>query len=221
MSVPMPEPLRIMKRKFLVSLAEGDPVPTVLYEAARTKRPAKATEEWKPCPCRCSMCGKGKMFRSQKCPHCVQHKQWSDATFEWRPKKKRPHTIILFCHCGQKVDNCRCEDEKSPKDFILYDDDECPNSGIPVKVMEPGCKTYAEILFEAKYELENLQAHYYPYCQDGDNLPLDARFEMEEGVASGGAAGGAADSAAKSAEKASDVINLVSSDDEKEAGMSP
>ena len=120
MSVPMPEPLRIVKRKFLVSLAGGEPV---LNSPKRRKTTAKPTAGWKPIRWRCRLCKRPKKWPGQICP-CVEHKQWSDATFEWRPKKKRPHTIILFCHCGQKVDNCRCEDEKSPKDFILYDDDE-------------------------------------------------------------------------------------------------
>ena len=193
----MSEPLRIVKRKFLVSLAEGDPVPTVLYEAARTKRPAKATEEWKPCPCRCSMCGKGKMFRSQKCPHCVEHNRWSAKNFDWRaPLDTAP------CHCGQSVLTCGCVDEKSPKhSHIQYEEDGL--SGWPVQEHEIDYEldmmTYKQMMRRVRDKLETLLAHWGP---DADIIALDDRFDES------GAAGG-------------DVINLVSSDDEKEAGMSP
>ena len=213
--------------RFLLKNIDGAvPVANKMFPPGRTKRLARAAKITKPrwlCrktnelgkPCLAFKDSPGK-----EC-WCVGERR-RKATFEWRPNNKR-----FLCHCGEQVDTCSCpEDNSSPgrNTAVLYDEDACPHSGIPVAVIEPGCKTYAEILFEVKYELENLQFHYYPYCQDGHNLPLDARFEMgycEGSPASGGAAGGAADSAAKSAEKAPDVINLVSSDDEKEAGMSP
>ena len=104
----MPEPLRIVKRKFLVSLAEGDPVPTVLYEAARTKRPAKATEEWKPIRWRCTLCKEPKKWPGEVCP-CVEQTRWSVKNFDWRaPLDTAP------CHCGQPVLTCGCEKELQP-----------------------------------------------------------------------------------------------------------
>ena len=124
----MSEPLRIVKRKFLVSLAGGEPV---LNSPKRRKTTAKPTAGWKPIRWRCRLCKRPKKWPGQICP-CVEHKRWRDATFEWRPKEKRPHTIIFFCHCGQNVDNCQCPDDPSPRyTHIQYE--EGGLSGWPVE----------------------------------------------------------------------------------------
>ena len=69
----------IKKRNTQVYKAGGYPV----HKAARIKRVAKATEEWKPIRWRCRLCKRPKKWPGQICP-CVEHKRWRDETFEWQ-----------------------------------------------------------------------------------------------------------------------------------------
>ena len=207
----MPPSRKNVKCKYLLKKAGGEPV---------RKTIAKPTAGWKPIRWRCTLCKRPKKWPGEVCP-CVEQERWRAKMFDWRaPLETAP------CHCGQPVLTCGCEDEKSPKhSHIQYEEDGL--SGWPVQEHEIDYEevmmTYKQMMRRVRDKLETLLAHWGP---DADIIALDDRFD--ESGAAGGAAGGtadsvatAADSAAKAAEKAPDVINLVSSDDEKEAGMSP
>ena len=160
------------------------------------KRIAKPTAGWKPIRWRCTLCKRPKKWPGEVCS-CVEHKRWRAKNFDcFTPLDTAP------CHCGQSVLTCGCKDEKSPKhSHIQYEEDGL--SGWPVQEHEIDYEevmmTYKQMMRRVRDKLETLLAHWGP---DADIIALDDRFDAS------GAAGG-------------DVINLVSSDDEKEAGMSP
>ena len=164
-------------KRFLLKNIDGAvPVANKMFPPGRTKRLARAAKITKPrwlCrktnelgkPCLAFKDSPGK-----EC-WCVGERR-RKATFEWRPNNKR-----FLCHCGEPVDTCSCRDDDSSPTLntgVLYKVYECPDSGIPVEVMEPGSKTHKNMVEEVIEALEDLQSHYYPYCQDGDNIPLDA-----------------------------------------------
>ena len=176
-----------------VYMAGGYPV----HKPGRRKKIAKPTAKVEKPRWHCSKCKRQKLkWPGEVCP-CVEHNRWRAKMFDWRaPLDTAP------CHCGQPVLTCGCVDEKSPKhSHIQYEEDGL--SGWPVQEHEIDYEldmmTYKQMMRKVRDKLETLLAHWGP---DADIIALDDRFDES------GAAGG-------------DVINLVSSDDEKEAGMSP
>ena len=87
LSVLMSEPFRAENCRFLVSLAGGNPVPKVLYGAARTKRPAEPTADWKPNRWHCQK-------KNEKDEPCMAVKEWPGKECWCVQEQKRKTTWV-------------------------------------------------------------------------------------------------------------------------------